>query len=84
MNEIEYPEPATQFDPFTYRGWSFLCCSVSDANGKFWPIVFCELCWPGGQPVVQALPTPSLSADRARARARMKAMSWVEERTTAP
>jgi hypothetical protein len=70
-------------EPFSYHGWNFLCASVPDADHHFWSVVLCELSWPGGLPVVLCNPKPDASTEAAAEHARLRAMSWVDERTIA-
>jgi hypothetical protein len=81
MNAFD-PAPAPQdFEPFSYRGWNFLCAAVDDGNGLFWSIVICEMTWTSGLPFVIAHATPSHSRGRALVRARSRAAQWVRART---
>lgn len=71
------------FEPFSYRGWSFLYCIVPDDRGQFWPVIFSELCWPSGRPVVRSASEPCPTPGLAKRCAQRNARAWVKQRTCA-
>ncbi|MFM9927351.1 hypothetical protein VLK31_30530 [Variovorax sp. H27-G14] len=83
MKKVRSATDAAGFEPFGCRGWSFLCCCVPDGQGRFRPVVFSELCWPGGMPVVQSSADAFATTELARRHARKIATAWVKQRAYA-